>query len=276
MHLSKGNILRPLEIVQMSGMEASPSIETEYDNTVHSIVDRVDPLVLSGDRLKPAALLKKHQHVLSRNELDLVCTSIVQNRIDTDDHLPCRQAQRQQPITTRQIVDASLEEMFVNQTVEPSKCQLLQRCVAFLGFVVSEDGISTDEPKIQAVRDWRTPTSLPQSRGFVGLCKYYRRFVPRFSDIDAPLRALTQKGARFVWTEQCQKTFGIGAVLSNGQDGVERPVSFASQLLNKHERNYNATHMELLAVVTFVRKFKQYLLCRAFIMRTDHDALQWL
>ena len=127
------------------------------------------------------------------------------------------------------------------------------------------------------------------SRGFVGLCQYYRRFVPRFSDIAAPLHALTQKGARFVWTDQCQQAFealkaalisadvlalprekgqfildcdasyfGIGTVLSQVQDGVERPVSYASQLFNKHEGNYNVTRKELLAVVTFVRKFKQY------------------
>ena len=107
-------------MVQMSGMEAPPSVETEYDNMIHSIVDRVDPSVLSGDRLKLAALLKKHRHVLSRNELDLGCTSIVKHRIDTGDHLPCRQAQRQQPITTRQIVDASLE-MLAIQTVEPCR-----------------------------------------------------------------------------------------------------------------------------------------------------------
>ena len=111
MHLSKGIGLSPLEMVQMSGMEALPSVETEYDNIVDSIVDRVDPSVLSGDRLKLAALLNKHKHVLSRNELDIGCTSIVQHGIETGDHLPCRQAQRQQPITTRQIVDASLEEI---------------------------------------------------------------------------------------------------------------------------------------------------------------------
>ena len=119
--------------------------------------------------------------------------------------------------------------------------------------------------------------------------------------------ALTQKGARFVWTEQCQRAFdalkaalvsadvlalpreegqfildcdasdfGIGTVLSQVQDGVERPVSYASQPFNKHKRNYNVTRKELLAVVTYVRKFKQYLLGRAFIIRTDHAALQWL
>ena len=123
----------------------------------------------------------------------------------------------------------------------------------------------------------------------------------------APLHALTQKGAKFLWTAQCQKVFddlkmaltssdvlalstddeyfildcdasdyGIGTVLSQIQQGAQRPVYYASQLFGKHERNHNVTRKELLAVVTFVRKFKQYLLGRPFTIRTDHAALQWL
>jgi transposase InsO family protein len=48
------------------------------------------------------------------------------------------------------------------------------------------------------------------------------------------------------------------------------------QLYNKHEKNYNVTRKELLAVVTFVKKFRQYLLGKPFIIRSDHAALQWL
>ena len=51
---------------------------------------------------------------------------------------------------------------------------------------------------------------------------------------------------------------------------------YASQLLSKHEKNYNVTCKALLAVVTFVKKFKQYLRGRPFTIRTDHAALQWL
>lgn len=65
-------------------------------------------------------------------------------------------------------------------------------------------------------------------------------------------------------------------MLSQIQDGVERPICFASQLYSKHEANYNVTRKELLAVVTFTKKFRQYLLGRPFRIRTDHAALQWL
>ena len=68
----------------------------------------------------------------------------------------------------------------------------------------------------------------------------------------------------------------IGAVLSQIQNGEERPVCYASQLYDKHQRNYNVTRKELLALVTFVKKFRQYLLGRHFVIRTDHAALTWL
>ena len=194
-----------------------------------------------------------------------------------------------------------------NLKLKPSKCQVLQRQVHFLGFTVSQHGVGTDPGKVEAIKDWPTPQNLRQSRAFVGLCQYYRRFVPGFSEISAPLHALTKKGARFHWSEECQHAFdqlknaltsapvlslpndhdefvldcdasnhSIGGVLSQIQDGVEKPICFASQLYNKHEANYNVTRKELLAVVTFVKKFRQYLLGRPFRIRIDHAALQWL
>ena len=68
----------------------------------------------------------------------------------------------------------------------------------------------------------------------------------------------------------------IGGVLSQIQNGEERPICYASQLYDKHQRNYNVTRKEFLAMVTFVKKFRQYLLGRKFLIRTDHAALQWL
>ena len=68
----------------------------------------------------------------------------------------------------------------------------------------------------------------------------------------------------------------IGAVLSQMQDGEERVISYASRLYSKSESNYCVTRRELLAVVHFCKHYKQYLLGRHFIVRTDHSALTWL
>jgi len=194
-----------------------------------------------------------------------------------------------------------------NLKLKPTKCALIRRCVSFLGYTVSESGIGTDPSKIEAVRTWPVPTNLRQCTAFIGLCQYYRRFVPNFSAVAAPLHALTKKGASFLWTLECQQAFdqlksaltsakvltlpndddhfildcdaskkAMGAVLSQIQNGEEHPICYASQLYDKHQRNYNVTGKELLALVTFVRKFRQYLLGRSFTIRTDHAALQWL
>ena len=70
---------------------------------------------------------------------------------------------------------------------------------------------------------------------------------------------------------------GIGAVLSQIQsDGQERVIAYASRLLSKAERHYCITRKELLAVVVFLNHFRQYLLGRKFILRTDHGSLLWL
>ena len=68
----------------------------------------------------------------------------------------------------------------------------------------------------------------------------------------------------------------IGAVLSQEQNGTERVIAYASKSLDKRERNYCVTRKELLAVVYFLRHFKQYLLGRQIRVQTDHAALTWL
>lgn len=88
-----------------------------------------------------------------------------------------------------------------------SKCEFWLEEVAFLGHVVSRDGIQVDPKKIEAITEWPRPTSVTKVRSFLGLAGYYRRFVKDFSRIAAPLTKLTQKNARFVWTDRCEEHF---------------------------------------------------------------------
>ena len=71
--------------------------------------------------------------------------------------------------------------------IKPSKCQLLKGRVAFLGHIVSKDGISTDPAKVTKVSSWPQPQSATEVRAFLGLCSYYRKYVRSFATVAAPL-----------------------------------------------------------------------------------------
>ncbi|WRX08486.1 Reverse transcriptase domain - like 6 [Theobroma cacao] len=88
-----------------------------------------------------------------------------------------------------------------------SKCEFWLESVAFLGHVVSKDGIQVDSKKIEAVEKWPRPTSVMEIRSFVGLAGYYRRFVKDFSKIVAPLTKLTRKHTKFEWSDACENSF---------------------------------------------------------------------
>nr|VZH94052.1 unnamed protein product [Spirometra erinaceieuropaei] len=199
----------------------------------------------------------------------------------------------------------------VGLKLNPAKCCFLKKSVPFLGHIVSTEGVKTDPVKTEQIRSWPQLTSVSELRGFLGLASYYRRFIKDFAHIPAPLNRLTSKQNAFNWSDECECSFeelkrrlisppllafpnisesappfildtdasdvAIGAVLSQQQtDGLEHPLIFASQTLTKPERNYSTTRKELLAVVTFVKKFHHYLAGKRFILRTDHQALRWL
>ncbi|XP_070013513.1 uncharacterized protein [Nicotiana sylvestris] len=86
-------------------------------------------------------------------------------------------------------------------------CEFRLDSVAFLVHVVLAEGIKVDPKKIEAVQHWPRPISATEIQSFLGLEGYYCRFVEEFSSIAAPLTRLTQKGARFRWSNECEASF---------------------------------------------------------------------
>lgn len=72
-----------------------------------------------------------------------------------------------------------------NLKLNPKKCELFRRKVKFLGHVVSEEGVAIDPEKVAVVTNWPLPQNVKDVRSFLGLCTYYRRFVPSFADVPA-------------------------------------------------------------------------------------------
>ncbi|KAH0660902.1 hypothetical protein KY289_029650 [Solanum tuberosum] len=184
-----------------------------------------------------------------------------------------------------------------------SKCEFWLESVAFLGHVVSNEGIRVDPAKIEAIRDWHRPTSVTEVRSFVELAGYYRRFVEGFSTIASPLTRLTRVDVPFVWSEECEASFlrlkellttahiltlpvegedftvycdasgvGLGCVLM--QQG--RVIAYASRQLKIHERNYPTHDLELAAVVFALKIWRHYLYGVRCEIYTDHRSLQYI
>ncbi|KAH0720060.1 hypothetical protein KY284_005090 [Solanum tuberosum] len=184
-----------------------------------------------------------------------------------------------------------------------SKCEFWLRSVPFLGHIVSNKGIEVDPKKTNAVKSWPRPLTPSDIRSFLGLAGYYRRFVEGFSSIASPLTTLTQKKAKFVWLEACEKNFqelkdrltsasvltlpegtngfvvycdasrvGLGCVLM--QNG--KVIAYASRQLKVHEKNYPTHDLELGAVVFALKIWRHYLYGVHVDVFTDHKSLQYV
>jgi len=88
-----------------------------------------------------------------------------------------------------------------------SKCEFWLREVSFLGHVTSKGGITVDPSKVDAVLQWEWPKSAFETRSFLGLPGYYRRFIEGFSKLALPSTQLTRKGQAYVWDAKCEKSF---------------------------------------------------------------------
>jgi len=88
-----------------------------------------------------------------------------------------------------------------------SKCEFWLDNMAFGGHIVSGEGIKVDPRKIEAIQSWPRPTTVAEIRSFLGITGYYHRFVEVFSSIASPLTRLTQKGAKFIWSNDCEASF---------------------------------------------------------------------
>ncbi|TYJ52350.1 hypothetical protein B9479_007044 [Cryptococcus floricola] len=175
-----------------------------------------------------------------------------------------------------------------------------------LGHSISHMGIGTLEANVAAVKTFPRPTTVKAVERWLGLCGYYRKFIPDFSTIAAPLNAL--KTSAWVWDHDCEVAFerlrsslisapilahpdyskpfilatdasriGLGAVLSQLDDQQrEHPIVYLSRTLTPAEKNYAATELECLGIVWAIKKLIPYLEGSKFTVVTDHSALQWL
>jgi hypothetical protein len=187
------------------------------------------------------------------------------------------------------------------------KTEFLHREIAFLGHIVTSDGVKPNPDKIKAIKAFPVPKTEKQIKSFLGLLGYYRKFIKNFSDVTKPLTECLRKGKEIVLNTRYMECFeyckellcnepilqypdfskefilttdasnvAIGAVLSQGPIGRDKPICYASRTLTVTEQNYSTIEKELLAIVWSTKYFRPYLFGQKFKIVTDHKPLTWL
>ena len=192
-----------------------------------------------------------------------------------------------------------------NITLKLDKSKFITNELQFLGFILSETGITPSPEKVGAIQNFPKPKNLRQLQSFLGIYNYYWKFQQNYSELTSRFQHLLSKKNKWKWGQSddanfsliknkflnsvmlhhpnFNKRFFMNCDASNVSLGVELyqedmegnhlVVSFASRVLNHCERNYTVTEKELLSVVFACLKFRTYILGFPVTVRTDHKAI---
>jgi hypothetical protein len=188
-------------------------------------------------------------------------------------------------------------------SLKGSKSKIGWKRVKYLGHIVSGKGIQMDPEKRRSIQEYPLPVKVDELCRFISMAGYYRKFIYRFSEYEAELRALMKKHKKILeWDEHSKSTFenlklelqnqmlihpdwqgkftvkvdssekGWGAILL--QD--ERVVEYASGTFSPAERRYGPCEREALGVILSLERWKNYLLGGRVDLLCDCRALKWL
>ena len=191
-----------------------------------------------------------------------------------DDHCEC--------------VEQLLRKLSENHIIlKLDKSKFIASEVKFLGFNLTEFGISPSQEKVQAIQQFPTPKNRKQLQSFLGICNYYRKFQTNYSELTAQFKGQLSSKDKWTWGPDQDTTLqlikekfleavmlhhpdinkpfflncdtsnvSLGAALyQEDEEGQHMVISFTSRVLNSCERNYNVTETELLSVVFACNKF---------------------
>ena len=196
---------------------------------------------------------------------------------------------------TRKVFDIIREN---NLYLKATKCEFEKNSMGFLGYVISNNGIHTDQAKVKSIKEFPTPKDPHEVRQFLGLAGYYRRFVAKFSQLSVPLTKLLRKDISWEWGTEQEKAFtslvdrlceapilahfnptfpisvqadashfGYGVIISQTDPltKIEHPIAFDSGRFTPAEVNYPIGEKEFLSIVKAFTKH------RAFLEGSPHE-----
>ena len=191
--------------------------------------------------------------------------------------------------------------------VNPAKCLFGVRELEFLGHHISAAGSAPTQEKVDAVRNFPTPTTVGDMQAFIGMVQFYNKYIPRINLIMCPLFAVIASRKRpevIEWTADLELAFlkaksalasatllrhprlnattalttdasdlGMGAVLEQYIDQRWVPLAFFSKKFSSSQANYSAYDRELVAIHLAIRHFRYFLEGRRFTVFTDHKPI---
>lgn len=222
-----------------------------------------------------------------------------------DDLLIFSKTKEEHDLHLRLVLDTLRQHQLVAKL---SKCSFFKEEIDFLGHVINSNGIQPDPRKIQVLKEWPKPTTVSELRSFLGLASFFRKFVPGFAKIAAPMSDLFKSGASIdSWGALQDKAFtqvkealttppcliifdhtkptvvradasdhAIGATLLQDHGQGFQPVAFESRKLTPAERNYPVHERELLSIIHALIIWRHYLEGIRFTVITDHESLKYL
>lgn len=191
--------------------------------------------------------------------------------------------------------------------LNPRKCKFFETQVTYLGHICSQNGVSPDKSKFEAITNYPRPQTRDEAKRFIAFANYYRRFIKNFAALSAPINNLTRKSVDFKWTKDCETNFELiksilvspsclqypdftqtfiltcdasklacGAILSQMRNGHDVPIAYSSKSFTKGESHKAPIEQELLAIFYAVKHFRPYIYGTRFIIRSDHKPLVYL
>ncbi|CAF1497807.1 unnamed protein product [Adineta ricciae] len=193
--------------------------------------------------------------------------------------------------------------------VSPSKCTIAARQIEFLGHIVSATTVEPSPDKIQVILDIAPPRTLSQVNRFLGKIGYYRKFIPDFARIAAPLHKVTNKTRtkrhEFYWHPEQQTAFEqfkkiltsdplflhfpdpslpfivstdasltrIAGVLKQDTPTGLKICYYKSRLLSTTEQRYSTTEGEALAICWCLEQLRPCIGTSSIVIETDHQPL---
>jgi hypothetical protein len=192
------------------------------------------------------------------------------------------------------------EKLLINM----KKSSFMQTELIYLGLVISANELKMDPSKVEVIKNWTSPRNVFELRSFHGLASFYRKFIRNFSGISAAMMDTVKKRHKsFHWTTEAEKSFNllkwkiterpvlvlsdfqktfqvkcdasryaIGAVLSQ----EDRPVAYFSEKLDEEKLKYSTYDKEFYAIIQALKKWRNYLIPKEFVLYNDNHALQFV